>query len=191
MKMHDLNIRLATTDDAEELLRIYTPYVEDTAITFEIAVPTAEEFRGRISAILQKHPYLAADSEHGIIGYAYASAFKNREAYDWAVETSIYVDQEWRDCGVGTALYQELERWLKAQNILNLNACITYPNPDSIRFHRGFGYRQTAHFTKCGYKLGAWHDVIWMEKMIGRRRNPPEAVIPMDALIRQMNVGKS
>lgn len=190
MKSHDINIRLATADDAEELLRVYRPYVEETAITFEITVPTVEEFRTRIEKILKKHPYLAAVSDHGITGYAYAAPFKGREAFDWAVETSIYVDREWHGCGIGTALYQELERWLNAQNILNLNACITYPNPDSIRFHRGFGYRETAHFTKCGYKLGAWHDVIWMEKLLGRHKNPPNPVLPMEDLIQRMNAGR-
>ncbi len=182
MKQEPLEIRMASEEDAEALLEIYRPYVEKTAITFEYAVPSPEEFRRRICTTLRRYPYLAAVIHGQVIGYAYASAFKGRAAYDWAVETSIYVDQNCRGKGTGTALYGALEEWLRRQHILNVNACITYPNPDSIRFHEKLGYRTVAHFTKCGYKLGRWHDMIWMEKMLGEHEIPPLPVIPVTEL---------
>ncbi len=182
MEPKTIEIRMASETDAGALLEIYRPYVEETAITFEYVAPTPDEFRCRIRETLKKYPYLAASDGGRIVGYAYASAFKGRAAYDWAVETSIYVDRACRGQGIGTALYSALEEWLRRQHILNVNACITYPNPDSVRFHEKLGYRTVAHFTKCGYKLGQWHDMIWMEKMLGEHENPPQPVIPVTEL---------
>lgn len=175
-------IRMAKESDAEALLTIYTPYVLHTAITFEYVVPTIEEFKERIRKTLKKFPYLVAVKEDEILGYAYVSPFKERAAYDWAVETSIYIKEECRESGIGTKLYLALEGILKKQNVINLNACIAYPNPGSIRFHERLGYQTVAHFTKCGYKLDAWHDMIWMEKMIGEHIIPPQSVIPVTEL---------
>ena len=178
IKTPEIQIRMATVEDAPALLDIYAPYVKNTAITFEYEVPSLEEFRERIRHTLEKYPYLVAVQENdAIVGYAYAGAFKGRAAYGWAIETSIYVKENEHGKGIGKKLYQALEELLKKQHILNLNACITYPNPDSISFHEKQGYRQVAHFTKCGYKLGKWHDMIWMEKMIGEHEEQPEPVL--------------
>lgn len=177
-----MNIRIATSDDAKELLNIYKYYVENTAITFEYDVPSIEEFSERIKNTLKKYPYLIAENEDGIYGYAYASAFKSRQAYDWAVETSIYVKNGDSRHGVGTLLYNELEKYLKMQNIINVNACIAYPNEKSEEFHKKFGYKTIAHFTKCGYKFGKWHDMIWMEKFIGEHTDTPKSVVPFSEL---------
>ena len=182
MDAPDLTIRLAVPEDAEGILRIYRPYIEDTVITFDCDVPTVEEFRERITTVLKRHPYLVADTEHGIIGYAYASDFKSRSAYDWSVETSIYVDMNWRGCGIGTVLYRALEEWLKKQNVVNLYACITYPNAQSIRFHQTFRYKKVAYFRKCGYKKKKWHSVIWMWKTIARHGRKPQALLSMKEL---------
>ena len=127
-----MNIRTATPADAPQLLHIYAPYVENTSITFEYEVPSPEEFAGRIRHTLENYPYLAAE-ENGIIqGYAYASAFKARAAYAWSVETSIYVREDAGHRGIGTALYHALEDILAKQNICSLCACIAYPNPASL-----------------------------------------------------------
>ena len=98
MNDHTLQIRMAATADAEELLNIYAPYVLKTAITFEYDVPSVEEFRSRIADTRTRFPYLAAIKDGKIVGYAYVSPFKSRAAYDWAVETSIYVDENCRRC---------------------------------------------------------------------------------------------
>lgn len=178
----DIFIRKAKLADAEELLNIYAPYVRETAITFEYTVPTLEEFRERMRKTLTKYPYLVAVQEAEILGFTYAGAFKNRAAYDWAVETTIYVKQHSRKCGVGKKLYQALEEVLKQQNICNLYACIAYPNPGSIGFHEHLGYQTIGHFSKCGYKFETWYDMIWMEKMIGEHDFNPEAFIEIDKL---------
>jgi len=178
----EIAIRMANESDAEQLLGIYAPYVRETAITFEYTVPTLDEFKKRINKILTKYPFLVALQEAEILGYAYASEFKNRAAYDWAVETTIYVRQDKGQSGVGKKLYHALEVVLKKQNICNLYACIAYPNPGSIGFHEHLGYQTIGHFSKCGYKFETWYDMIWMEKIIGEHGANPKPVIPINAL---------
>lgn len=185
--MYDnIKIRMVEETDAEELLAIYGKYVTDTAITFEYEVPSIEEFRKRIRDIAEKYPYLTAVCGEEIVGYAYASTFKNRDAYNWAVETSIYVKREIQGKGIGKKLYAALEDILKRQNIINLNACISYPNPDSITFHEKMGYHLVAHFNKCGFKLGTWYDMVWMEKMLGEHMEYPDPMIPINKLIEKI-----
>lgn len=123
-----MEVRLATPQDAEELLEIYRYYVEHTAITFEYETPSITEFRQRIKQTLKRYPYLEAVDGHGkIVGYAYASSFKNRAAYDWSVETTIYVDKDVKRQGIGKKLYEALEEILRKQHVINLDACITDP----------------------------------------------------------------
>ena len=182
-------IRIATRADAVEILEIYAPYVTETAITFEYDVPSVDEFAERIECTLTKYPYIVAIENEQIVGYAYASAFKGRAAYDWAVETTVYLRQDCRGRGLGKMVYSALEELLKKQNILNVNACIAYAsfedehlNNSSTIFHERLGYRKVGHFTKCGYKFGTWYDMIWMEKMIGEHSNAPKAVVPITEL---------
>lgn len=177
-----MKLRIATGEDAGKLLAIYAPYVENTAITFEYEVPSEEEFASRIENTLKKYPYLVAIEKNEILGYAYVSAFKGRAAYDWSVETSIYVKTDCMRKGIGRALYHALENILKEQNICNLCACIAYPNPESIAFHESFGYRTVAHFHASGYKQGVWHDMVWMEKVLCPHETPPKAFVPFPSL---------
>lgn len=178
-------IRPAVPEDAEALLEIYAPYVQNTAISFEYTVPSAEEFAGRIRSTLIRYPYLVALRGDKIVGYAYASAFKSRAAYDRAVETSVYVSGDCRGGGIGRALYERLEAVLRCQNILNLNACIALPsgedphlNTDSPKFHARLGYEKVAHFHQCGFKFNTWYDMIWMEKLLGDHSATPAPVRP-------------
>ena len=157
-----ISFRVVCEADAPALLEIYAPYVLNTAVSFEYDVPSIEEFQQRIRSTLQKFPYIAAVQNGKIIGYAYASPFKLREAYKYSVELSIYLSGECRRKGVGSRLYGLLEQILAAQGILNLNACITYgkkeENPytsqDSVLFHEKMGYRLVGKFSKCGFKFG-------------------------------------
>lgn len=174
MNTNDIKIRKAVAADAAALLAIYAPYVKETAITFEYEVPSVDEFSGRISDTLLKYPYLVAELDGTPVGYAYASAFHPRAAYAWCAETSIYISQAHHGHGIGRLLYKELEKCLKAQNILNLNACIAYPNPESIAFHDALGYHLVGHFHNCGFKLNRWYDMVWMEKMLGEHPIPPK-----------------
>lgn len=181
--MKPVTIRAAVPEDAAALLAVYAPYVEETAVTFEYEVPGEEAFRRRIVRTLERYPYLAAEDGDGILGYAYAGPFHERAAYDWAVETTVYVRRDGRRRGVGSALYGALERCLAAQNILNLNACVACPARredeyltwDSVAFHRRMGYRLVGEFQECGYKFGRWYNMAWMEKHIGPHRadQPP------------------
>lgn len=182
-------IRCATLNDAEALRAIYAPYVEKTAITFEYEVPTVEEFSRRITRVQEKYPYLVLEEDGEIVGYAYAGQFKDRPAYDWAVETTIYVREDQKGRGAGRALYLALEKALALQNILNLNACIAYPveedqylTRDSVRFHEHMGYRLVGRFSQCGCKDGRWYDMVWMEKHLGQHKPDPDPVIPFDAV---------
>lgn len=178
-------IRTAVPEDAEQLLEIYAPYVEKTAITFEYNVPNTEEFGQRIANTLAKYPYLVAEIDGEAVGYAYAGALKGRAAYDWAVEMSVYVKKNMRKLGIGKALYTQLEDALKKQNIHNLYACITSPivedkylTKNSVFFHESMGYRQVAEFHKCGYKFDTWYNVVWMEKIIAPHLLSPGKFIP-------------
>lgn len=175
---HTFHIRPAAESDTDALLAVYSYYVAHTNVTFEYEVPAPEVFRNRIRHTLQKYPYLVAVENGRILGYAYASAFKDRRAYDWSVETSIYVAHDCCRGGVGTALYRQLEELLLQQHIYNLCACIAWPNPESVAFHEKFGYRTVAHFTNSGYKAGEWLDMIWMEKHLAPHSVPPLPLIP-------------
>lgn len=177
-----MNTRVAVPEDASELVKIYAPYVTDTTVTFEYDIPGVEEFEWRIRETLKKYPYLVAEEAGSILGYAYASPFKARAAYAWSVETSIYLCRDVRGQGIGTELYRELEGLLRRQNVCNLCACITYPNPESIGFHEKFEYRTVAHFSSAGFKLGAWHDIVWMEKKLCPHSTPPIPFLPFPEL---------
>ena len=185
----EIKIRIARPDDAAALLAIYAPYITDTAITFEYTVPTLEEFTQRVCRTLEKYPYLVAEANGLIIGYAYASAFRVRTAYNWSVETSIYVRGGMKGHGIGRKLYNELEKLLARQNITNLYACIatpcdddTYVTMDSVDFHRHLGYTHIGQYTKCAYKFGQWFNMVMMEKVIGEHLLPHPDVIPFPEL---------
>lgn len=180
-------IRIATEHDADELLRIYAYYVENTAITFEYEVPSLEVFRQRIHHTLDRYPYLVFEDSGSIAGYAYAGAFHERKAYDWAVETTVYVANGARRNGYGRALYESLETALALQRFTNLYACIAYPDVEdeylsknSAQFHAHMGYRLAGEFHQCGYKFGRWYNMIWMEKHISDHPDHPLPVLTFD-----------
>lgn len=185
----NITIRCANPQDAEALVKIYAPYVEKTAITYEYEVPTVENFRKRIESTLEKYPYLVAEREGEILGYAYTGTYIGRAAADWAVETSIYIKEGQVKSGVGRMLYQTIEEITKAQNILNLNAAIASAEEDdehltknSIQFHEHMGYQLVGEFHKCGYKFGKWYNLTWMEKWLGEHVDTPEKMIPFPEL---------
>lgn len=191
MQYNDVVIRAARVSDAQSLLEIYEPYVRNTAITFEYEVPEPADFRKRIENTLKKYPYIVAEADGELLGYAYTGAFKERAAYDWSAEVSIYVKKDKRGLGIGGKLYAALEEISRAQHILNLNACIAYADTedeyltnDSVTFHSHMGYKMVGKFHQCGYKFGKWYDMVWMEKMIGEHpANPAPVILFSDLLI--------
>lgn len=171
-------IRGAAAEDAEALLAIYAPYVRDTAITFEYEVPTVEEFRRRILGTAEKYPYFCLEAEGRIVGYAYASPFRSRKAYQWIAETSVYLAPDARKRGWGKLLCRALEEACRAMGLVSLYACITIPREagdpyvtfDSALFHAHLGYREIARFPGSGSKFGRWYDTVIMEKELNERR---------------------
>ena len=185
----EIDIRKATEKDAESLVKIYAPYVEKTAITFEYEVPSVAEFRERIRNTLKKYPYLVAEQKGEILGYAYVGPFHDRPAYDWAVETSIYVDHNKKNMGIGRKLHDALEEVLKERGFLNMNACIAYPEVEdeyltrnSVEFHSHLGYELIGEFHKCGYKFHRWYNMVWMEKIIDDHPDRQPDVIPFEQI---------
>ena len=171
--MDELKIRDAKIEDAERLLEIYSHYVLNTAVSFEYAVPTLDEFKERIKNIKAKYPYLVCEKAGKIIGYVYASAYSSRESYSWTVSTSIYIDKDFRRQGAGSLLYKELESRLKKMDIINLLAGTAFTNiedeylsHDSPKFHLNQGYSEVAHMKGIGKKFDRWYDLKWFQKKI-------------------------
>ena len=183
-EMSEPTIRLATPDDAPALLAIYEPYVRQTAITCEYEVPSVEEFAGRIERTLKRYPYLVMELDGRPVGYAYVSPLNSREAYDWSVETSIYLARDVRHGGLGRKLHDALKQCLIAMGITNMCALIAVPHDkddeylthNSQDFHAHMGYRLVGAFDRCAQKFGRWYDMIWMEKCIGTHTDTPAPV---------------
>lgn len=185
------HIRVATIEDAPEILAVYAPYVETTAVTFELTVPDQETFTDRVRNTLQRFPYLVAEDESGIVGFTYASPYRPREAYVRTIETSIYVKQGYKGKGLGRRLYNALAAVLSMQNVYNMNACIAYIEPEdeyvtraSVHFHERVGFRIVGHFTRCSRKFDRWYDVVWMERLLGDHDDNPGDFIPFPELDR-------
>ena len=156
-------IRLATSSDAAAIAEIYRPIVTSTPISFEIEPPDEQEFQHRIKKVIPGHPWLVCENQQQIAGYAYASRHHERAAYQWSVDTSVYVHSDYRRRGIGQALYTSLFRILIAQDYYNAYAGITLPNPGSVGLHESVGFKRLCVYHNVGYKLGSWYDVGWWE----------------------------
>ena len=173
----DIEIRDALESDADVLLEIYSHYIRNTAVTFEIDVPSVAEFSERISRTKKKFPYICAVRGDRILGYAYAGPFIERCACRFSVELSIYVNPNERGCGVGRLLYETLERRLEEIGIKNMYAHIAVPTCaedeylsfDSKKFHERMGFVTVGKFTDCANKFGRWYSLVCMEKMLGTK----------------------
>lgn len=184
-----IRIRLATPQDAAAICDIYTPYVLTTAVTFDITPPSIEEMSVKIETVLTERPFLVAEEKGEILGFAYASAFRPREAYAHAIETSVYIRQEYKAKGLGRRLYTALEEILRLQHVYTANACISYIEPPdeyspatSRLFHGRMGYKQCAHIPNCGRKFDRWYGIIWMQKQLLPLPDAPEDFTPLPSL---------
>ena len=187
--MKPLTLRMASPADAPALLDIYAPYVRETAVTYECAVPTVEEFSARIAKTLEAYPYLVAEQDGELVGYAYAGRFHPRKAYDWTVEASIYIRRDLRGHGVGRRLYAALESMLTRQNVQSLYAVIAYTEKEdeyltqaSVRFHTRLGYKLCGRARRCACKFDRWYDMVWMEKELGDFPETPAPFLPLPQL---------
>ena len=168
----DIKIRTATVEDAEKLLELYAYYIKNTAVTFEYEVPSVEEFRERISHILEHYPYFVAENKGEIIGYSYAGRFHPRAAFGWDVEMTVYLNQKVRRAGVGRQLYALMEEVLREQGVVRAISLIVKPEDEysdynSIQFHEKMGYRYAGELKDCGYKFHRWYTLVYMDKQIG------------------------
>lgn len=172
-----MTIRIASTTDARQMLRIYIPFIRNNAVSFETEVPFVEEFERRINDYMQLYPWIVCEQGNKIIGYAYASQYRDRKAYRWSCECSVYVDEKFRRRGIAEKLYKALFEILKRQGVVNVYAVITHPNPASMRFHEKMGFRKFAIYKNAGYKLGKWHDVHWYcRRIVTAAKNPKETI---------------
>jgi phosphinothricin acetyltransferase len=178
MQVMSFNIRPAREGDAAAVLAIYAPIVRETAISFEYGPLSVKDMQERIREISKTHPFLVAELDRKVVGYAYATAHRKREAYRWACETSVFVDTAHRRKGAARALYTALIRILRLQGFCQAFAIITLPNPPSIAFHESLGFEHVASFEDIGFKLGFWRDTGWWRlKLLERpsRPAPPRA----------------
>ena len=178
-----MNIRLATGDDAASILRIYEPYIQHTSLTFEFDVPSAEDFRKRVVSYLKEWPWLVCENdEKKLIGYAYASRHRERAGYQWCVEASVYIQENYHHAGIGKALYNSLFSILKSQGYRNVYAVINLPNDISVKFHEKLGFEYFASYKNVGYKLGKWKTVGWWLKIINEYSDEPPAPIKLSQM---------
>ena len=157
-------IRAATGADATGCATIYAPYVRDTVITFELTPPDEAGFARRVA---QSYAWLVAAGDGEIFGYAYAGPYKDRPAYRWAAEVSVYLRMDRRGRGLGRQLYQQLFALLTERGFRTLVAGITLPNPASVALHTSFGFEPVGTWRRIGHKQGAWHDVWWGQLFLG------------------------
>ena len=168
-------IRLVTESDAAQIQALYAPYVLHTAISFELEPPTVDDVRQRITKTLPRWPWLVCEHEGEILGYVYAGRHRDRAAYQWSVDVSVYIAERFQRLGVGRALYSALFTILTFQGFYNAFAGITLPNPASVGLHEALGFQPVGVYRAVGYKLGAWHDVGWWHLVL---REPSQPCVP-------------
>jgi L-amino acid N-acyltransferase YncA len=170
-------IRLAKTEDAAGILSIYAPYIESTSFTFETEVPSVKEFAERIRTYLLNWPWLVCEIDGKIAGYAYATRHRERTAYQWCTESSVYIHDDDQRAGIARALYSSLFEILKKQGFRNVYAVINLPNDRSVDFHESCGFKYFATYEKVGYKLGKWKNVGWWRLIINEFGDEPAAPV--------------
>ena len=177
-------VRSAKREDLAAVLAIYRHYVETTAYSFEYTAPSMDAFVARFEKICRQFPFFVWEEDGEILGYAYADAPFERAAYAWCAEPSVYLHPNARGRGIGKALYKALEEALTAQGYRNLYAIITTENADSIAFHKAVGYRHLAEFQNCGFKMGAWHGITWMEKQLNLVESPTRMPVAYEQIVK-------
>jgi len=176
---------MAEVEDARSILEIYAPYVTNTALTLTSEIPTIEQVVQTMLDLKKYYPYLVCTRQGVVVGFAYAFRLRPHEAYRWNADLAIYIDPEFQGKGIATALYTALFQILKIQGFCNLYAVITIPNEASVALHKHFGFKELAVMKKSGFKLGTWHDDLYMEKSIPGCANPQKFGTPL--LMKQIN----
>ena len=157
------SIRAVRPDGIPALLAIYGPIVRDTVISFEYDIPTEADFAERVARITRTHPWLVCEIDGEVAGYAYGSPHRERKAYSWSADVSVYIGAAYRRQGIARALYRRLFDELRDQGIRSIFAGVTLPNKSSVALHRSFGFEDVGVYRNVGFKFGEWHDVQWMQ----------------------------
>jgi phosphinothricin acetyltransferase len=179
----EIVIRLATPADAMAVREIYSPFCEESAVSFEETTPATEEMIRRIQTALERFPWLICELGRELVGYAYAGKHRERTAYRWSVDVSLYVKDGRRRCGIGRALYRSLTRALTLQGYYHAYAGITLPNPASVGLHEAIGFKPVGVYRSVGYKLGAWHDVGWWQLELQSPESAPTEPRPLPQVL--------
>lgn len=174
-------IRLATLDDAAHVQAIYAPYCL-TPISFELEPPTVDEMRGRLAKVLGPYPWLLFEDGGEVLGYAYASQHRERPAYRWSADTTVYIQQGRQRRGIGKALYTSLFALLPLQGYVNAFAGVTLPNAASVGLHVALGFQPVGVYRNVGFKCGAWHDVAWYHRPLQSPAGEPSAPRPLQEI---------
>ncbi len=169
-------LRDASERDAVACAAIYAPYVTDTAVSFELVPPEPAEMAARIARAQRSHAWLVLEDEGRVVGYAYGGEYKERAAYQWACEVSVYLEPGRRRTGGGRALYTALFARLAERGFLTAVAGMTLPNAASAGLHRAMGFEPVGTYRRIGWKFNAWHDVAWTQRTIATAEDPPAAL---------------
>ncbi len=183
-------LRIVKPEDAFEILAIYSPYIENTSFTFETETPSVEQFADRIQTYLQTWPWLVCESDGIVVGYAYAARHRERTAYQWSIESSVYIHNDFQKKGIAAALYTALFDILKLQGFRNVYAVINLPNDKSVALHEKLGFKWFATYEEVGFKLGKWKNVGWWRLIINEFGMEPKAPIPFSQMD-QVSISKN
>jgi L-amino acid N-acyltransferase YncA len=177
-----IEVRLASSEDANQILDIYSPSVLASATSFETVVPSLAEMQNRIDSCLQKYPWIVCSVNEKIAGYVYASKHREREAYQWTCESSVYVHNDFKGKRIGRSLYELLFRVLKLQGFRNIYAGIALPNEASVHLHESCGFTHFATYDNVGYKFGNWHTVGWWKLQVNNYDPAPPPPLRLSEL---------
>jgi L-amino acid N-acyltransferase YncA len=175
-------VRLATPADGAGCAAIYAPYVLETAVSFEAEPPTADVMAARIARTIERTPWVVVEVDGSVRGYAYGTRHRERAAYDWTVETTVYVDRAFARQGLGRLAMRAVIAILRLQGAHLAVAGVTLPNPGSVRLHESLGYRPIGEFEAIGWKHGGWHGVAWYALELASRAHEPEPLVPLPEL---------
>ena len=178
-----LRVRLATAADGDACAAIYAPYVARTSISFELVPPSGEEMAGRIARTIERSPWVVVELEGVVRAYAYGTRHRERAAYDWTIETTVYVEEAHQGLGLGRAAMRALVAVLRLQGFHLAVAGVTAPNAGSVALHRSLGFEQIGEFEAIGWKFDAWHGVEGFALELSPRDPIPDPVTPLPALL--------
>lgn len=184
--MKKTEIRMAVLEDAKEIYAIYEPYILNTVVSFEYDKVPLEVFAERIQKVSARYPWLVYTVEGEIAGYAYCSLHRERAAYAWDCECSVYIKDTYHKQGIGTALYKALFELVEAQGIYTIYSLICVPNEGSVALHKRFGFTEVGTYYNTAYKFGEWRDLLVLEKRLREPKSEPAELIPVTELNKEL-----